>query len=278
MLRAAGDIMEMDEIVKYIIAICSLYRLTQIARQDYRDQVADNAIVEYQKWLAYTPYTRIMATIDMFLNEFPYHKFAQARLGTIISRFKDCSALLSTKLIMDTLGFQFEDFAPWIWTKRCDDQFLRVIKGGEEMDNTRSYAMYFMEFGMSGKSPYSASVNYDLHLFYHTIGVTSGLTRSKNARFVGTPEVNNVISNGAVIAYVLGTFASFNQQFNAGGVPLEDQEDDQIFDEMVALHDKEATSWLGYILQQVGKVPRFTLTTVLWATQYYGSVIALLPI
>lgn len=164
-LKAAGDLMPMDEIVKYVIALCSLYRLAQITRPDYRDQVTENvnkilatlggnqldignATLEYQKWLAYTPYTRMMAVIDMFLNEFLTHRFAQARLGTIVTRFKDCSALLSSKLIMDTLGLGFDEFALWIWTKRCADQYERVLKGGEEMDNPRSYAMYFMEFAM----------------------------------------------------------------------------------------------------------------------------------
>lgn len=41
-LKAAGELMPMDEIVKYIKAICTLYRLAQISRQEYRDQVTDN--------------------------------------------------------------------------------------------------------------------------------------------------------------------------------------------------------------------------------------------
>ncbi|ATG83558.1 nucleoprotein [Ohlsdorf virus] len=264
------DCMTDSEVLKYIILICSMYRLAQISRDDYRTNVVNNVtaliegldgeavefstqILSYRKWLAYHPYIKMMAAIDMYLNEFPYHQYASARIGTIVTRFKDCSVLVATKTITEALGLTFDTFAEWIWTARCANQFVNVIKGGEEMDNQRSYSMYFMDFGLSPKSPYSATVNADLHLFYHTIGVSSGLERSRNARYIGNPEHNNIINNAMVIHYVLGTFSTFDAQFSADGVPIELEADDLVDDDLPG--DNSPELWLGYIISKNGRIP-----------------------
>ncbi|AXQ04770.1 putative nucleoprotein [Culex rhabdo-like virus Los Angeles] len=262
-----------NQILKFVIAICAMYRLSLIPREEYRTQVITNvnnlliplggdrldmtaSVENYKKWLAYQPYTKMMAAIDMMLNEFPYHIFAPARIGTIVTRFKDCSALLSTQTITKTLGLDFMEFAEWIWTTRCADQFLRLIRGGEEMDNSRSYAMYFMDLGLSGKSPYSASVNPDLHFFYHVIGVSAGLTRSRNARFVGNPEINNILANAMVLHHVMGSFATLGQQFSDTGVPLAVDDDPEEIQEAGQIpQNKNPEVWLGYIVGRNGLAP-----------------------
>nr|BBQ04823.1 nucleoprotein [Culex pseudovishnui rhabdo-like virus] len=262
--------MSESETLKYVIMICAIYRLGQIAREDYRNKIADNVrnlleplegeeldpgqcATDFKRWIAYQPYVKMMAAIDMFLQEFPLHTFSQARVGTIITRFKDCSALISTQSITKCLGLDFIDFAPWIWTNRCAEQYVRVTKSGEEMDNPRSYAMYFMDLGLSSKSPYSASVNPDLHFFYHVIGTCSGIQRSRNARFVGQPEVNNILLNALVLHYVMGTFATINEQFSATGVPVQEEDDQQV--EAGLPQGKDPALWLGCMIQRRGRIP-----------------------
>ncbi|ALP32031.1 putative nucleoprotein [Tongilchon virus 1] len=269
-LVQGANLMSDSEILKYVIMICSVYRIGQISREDYRTKISDNVrnlleplegddmdpqqySADFKRWIAYQPYVKMMAAIDMFLQEFPFHVYSQARVGTIITRFKDCSALISTQAITKCLGLDFVDFAPWIWTSRCAEQFVRVTKGGEEMDNPRSYAMYFMDLGLSSKSPYSASVNPDLHFFYHVIGTCSGLQRSRNARFVGQPEVNNILLNALVVHYVMGTFATINEQFSVTGEPIQDVEEQQA--EPGLPQGKDPALWLGYMMQRNGQIP-----------------------
>lgn len=132
MLVGADDMTD-QEVLKYVIAICAIYRPGQITRDDYRNQVVENvnalleplgepvldiavAVVNFKKWIAYQPYVKMTAAIDMMLNEFPHHVFAQARIGTIVTRFKDCEALISTQTITKCLGLDFLDFAEWIWS------------------------------------------------------------------------------------------------------------------------------------------------------------------
>nr|WCD55362.1 MAG: nucleocapsid protein [Adumi ohlsrhavirus] len=276
-LVASGPIMGDGEVLKYIIAICSIYRLAQVTREDYKAQILNNvqnlmaplgdpeldvgnALLTLKRWLGYQPYVKMMAVIDMFLNEFPYHTYAQARIGTIVTRFKDCSTLISTAHITKSLGLTFEEFAEWIWTKKCADQFMQIIKGGEEVDNPRSYAMYFMDLGLSVKSPYSASVNPDLHFFYHVIGCCSGIVRSRNARMVGQPEILNILANAVVLHGVMGNFATMGQQFNPTGIPVELDESEQDPIDIIAEDDmpqeKDSSLWLGYVMGKHGRIPQ----------------------
>nr|AMJ52364.1 nucleoprotein [Riverside virus 1] len=279
-LVAGNGLMDDQEVLRCIILICSVYRAGPISRVDYRDQVLENVgnlltplgmdqdtdigdiIDKCKQWIAYQPYVQMMATIDMFLNEFPFHPYSQARIGTIVTRFKDCAALIATRMITQCLGLKFPEFAEWIWTSRCADQFERIIKGDEEMDEPRSYSMYFMDLGLSSKSPYSASVNLDLHYFFHTLGVSAGLERSKRARVVGDPEVNNIISNAVVMHYVMGRFATLSQQFGVDG------EGDELEDENNRPmpegepQEKDSSLWLAYIMKNKGKVPDYIVRKV----------------
>lgn len=225
--------------------------------QPQGEEIQSNQVYgHYKSWLSYQPYIKMMACVDMFLNEFPFHPYAQARIGTIISRFKDCSVLLSTYLTTKYLGLSFTEFAPWIWNRSAAVQFARVVRGGEEMDNSRSCAMYFRDFFLSEKSPYSTQLNPDLHLFYHTIGVSGSVLRCSHARFVGNPEVNAIIANAQIVHFVFGELPKFGMHFTEGGIPIEAPEDlvEVLPDAMPNVPD--AAAWLGYLQERHNRIPR----------------------
>lgn len=279
------------DLLKPMIAICCCYRVLNAAREDYRQKLIENmdkflngiagpsisigtAAPQYGSWLTYKPYCQIMAAIDMFLNEFPDNMYSQARIGTIASRFKDCTTLVDTHTIISTLGIDIIDLSEWIWTSRLADQYAQVVKVGEEVDNPRSYFMYFMELGLSEKSPYSTTVNKDLHLFYHTVGVSIGLERSRNSRFLPGAEVLNVISNAVVLNYVLGTYSQFGEQFSATGEPIDIEHEgmeDSVLEGSRTPDNANPAEWLGYIQSCGGKIPSFIKRKATSQWQLYPS-------
>lgn len=186
-----------------------------------------NWSLTFSDWRQCSQYEIMMAAIDMYLNRFPEHKHACARMGTIITRFKDCSVLTSTGYICNITGMDNNHLCGWIWTKKCADQFDRVTRTGQEYGKAHSYTPYFMALKLAPKSAYSSTQNPEFHFFYHCFGAAVGEARSKNAYKVGNIE----------------------------GFPK----------------DGTSSSWLGYILDHVGVVPKAVLCNVYLISDFHHN-------
>lgn len=187
-------------------------------------------------------------------------------MGSIVCRMRDCSTLVATFYILKMFGMTIGEFALWIWTKPVAIQYDQVTLGDEEMDQPRSYALYFRDLGLSDKSPYSAPTNADLHLFLHTLGVTEDAERSVRARQVGTPLKNAIIANAMVLAYVYGRYNTFQQEYSVTGEPQalhrhEDNDEDYVGEGMPNNKDPEA--WLGWLQQVDGVIPKKNQKTII---------------
>lgn len=273
-----GEKMSEQDRLRFLIAIAGIYRLNLITREEYREEVQKKfaeamalipgdcaslttEVIAYRSWLHHAPFLKMMAAIDMYLNEFSRHEYAMVRLGTIVSRFKDCSMLVACNYLSDIIGMDFVDLCEWIWTTTCARQYDRVLEEGQEMDQSRSYSMYFMELGLSTKSPYSAILNKDLHLFVHTVGVSLGMTRSKNARLVGAPDLTSPLTNAIIMSGVLVSLAGFEKQYSSVPPKPEDtvaQGEDEGGDVVTAgepPQSRNGTEWLEYIEINGGKAP-----------------------
>lgn len=273
-LVAENVIFDAKDLRRYIIAVACVLRIIGIDREEYRDQVIthmnalitqapgteinlDQVYIHYKTWATYTQYAKCLAFADMYLAEFPAHPLAGLRMGSIVCRMRDCSALVATFYILKMFGMTIGNFAMWIWTKPVAAQYDQVTVGGEEMDQPRSYALYFRDLGLSDKSPYSAPSNADLHLFLHTLGVTEDSERSVRARQVGTPLKNAIIANAMIISYVYGRFNTFQKEYSYDGEPTEQVPDDEA--EAIGEHQmpnvKDPDAWLGWLQQRNGIIP-----------------------
>lgn len=258
-----GPGMSDRQVKKYIVAICGVYRLAQIDRDDYRANVLAKinnqlskmgpenvnmaiSAEKYLSWKSDTSFVRIMAAIDMFLNEFPNHVYAPARNWTNVSRLKDCSVLASTQYICEFLGLDFDGLAKWILTEQSADQFKRITKEGEELEDARSYSMYMVELGLTYRCPYTVKANPALHFFCHTLGASAGLERSLNAKNFDNCDVFNIIYNAMLMYYVWAKYTETGKKFH------EDEEDYQSDSEDVSKEPKtnDPDAWLKWIKEE----------------------------
>lgn len=262
-LEPMGD----DEILTHLVFFCAVYRIHLIDRDDYKDRlvkvlttiIKSNAIhgIDVRTALTYhgnltnmVEYSILMATVDMFMREFPKHPHACVRFGTMVARYRDCSALLSLSYLLKTFSIDSLDFAEWIWNTQTAEEYMRILEPDQEMDDPRSYSMYFMELGLSDKSPYSATVNPNLHFLIHSIGSASNYARSLNARFVGDPTTTILIYVANVFHYALGKFPRVTQGFNNLGKPVigPASEDPESIAHIPATSDGAA--WLGWLFDR----------------------------
>lgn len=273
-LVADNTIFTPKELRRYVIAVACVLRIIGIDRDEYREQVIthmnalitqapgteinlDQVYIHYKTWATYVQYPKCLAFADMYLAEFPAHPLAGLRMGSIVCRMRDCSALVATFYILKMFGMTIGELALWIWTKPVAIQYDQVTLGGEEMDQPRSYALYFRDLGLSDKSPYSAPSNADLHLFLHSLGFTEDSERSARARQVGTPLKNAVIANAMIISFVYGRYNTFQKEYSHDGQPIQAPplaEEDE-FEHVGMPNNKDPDAWLGWLQQMNGVVP-----------------------
>lgn len=203
------------------VFICSTYRLCKTDNPTYlrtltanvnnilRKQNAPNGvtaaqiIAHHKSWLSDRWYTALMAVVDMFLVKFPKNKYSEARVGTIISRFKDCAGLDDLIYLKEITGKTYLEIKSWIWTSSVADEFERILKDDEEIDEDHSYMPYFMELRLAKKSPYSSTSNPSLHHWVHVVGCCLSQARSRNARMVKDVYVGTITKVGALFGYAL---------------------------------------------------------------------------
>lgn len=291
-IGAGGPFLSQKRIKGMIYAICFMHRLIATSNIDYRASLIDTMkslliplecefidlytlAANSSAWAQYKPFKQMMATLDMFMTEFPSCPYSGLRMGTIISRYRDCSVLMSTHALMNSLGLKITELARWIWTRNCAMDLIRVGKRKQEIENSRSYMPYFMDLGLSNKSPYSVSLNYNLHFFLHIIGSNSMIQRSINAVLVGTPELENVLTNANIMSYALLSFAKIELQFNKAGAIQRDLLDDSHGDERAECYEggvpepqsQQPYDWLSYLESHHNRVPAYIMRRItgVWA-------------
>lgn len=240
-LSSQGTFSE-ETILTYIIAICAVYRFSYTTLLDsyQKDLTAKLAKIlgkemnqlkftlqstVFAQWISSTNYVKMCAFVDMYLAEFPRHPYAKARFGTICTRYKDCTALLTIPFILGALGIKLSRLAVWIWVPEAREQFLRLTKEGEEINDTRSYALYFIELGLSNKSPYSSTLNNTVHMLFHLVGAGRASKRSIHAKVIGTPDYETCAANAAIILFAHGASTNMQATFMPDGTAIKDEDE-----------------------------------------------------
>lgn len=162
-------------------------------------------------------YVALCAAIDMFLVKFPDHIFAPCRFGTLTTRHKDCAIISDLIFIKKQTGLSIPDICAWIWEPNLASQIVQVLRHGQEFDQPYSFMPYFMSRNLGAKSPYSTSVNPNLHAWIHMIGCCTSIQRSTNSKLVGQFNLNNTVMGAMVFAFAISTIAIVKPQFSADG-------------------------------------------------------------
>lgn len=224
-----------DSDVGLLVMFCSIYRMGNIFDATYQGQVSgrimsqavgipddipkpDALIALVGHGLTDINYLKMIAGIDMFLHRFPKAPFTAVRIGTISSRYRDCTALLSIRFFLHNIGSENIDEVPaWITYEPIALNLIRMSKTGEEAAVGSSYFPYQSDMGLVKKSAYSTVVNPSYFFFVHGVVALLGLERSRNARMNLEYGIAGTVANVFLVAYVHKRNHVQSLQFTASG-------------------------------------------------------------
>ncbi|AFR23533.1 nucleocapsid protein [Adelaide River virus] len=218
-----------------MLVITSYYRFAFSQNQNHRSNLITKLNLQLRTFLKDPPtivdnmglftslisninFTKLISALDMFLNRFKNNDWSYLRFGTIASRYKDCSALMSLSHVCDVTGMKMEEFMDWIFVYSTGEDMIKLMKEGNEIDNPMSYMPYTMSMGLSTKSPYSSINCPSIYSFIHMLGSFLGSERSRNARMVSENNIVNLKVNAGVVSYVKSHRASMIKAFISNDV------------------------------------------------------------
>lgn len=176
-------------------------------------------------------YLKLAAGLDMFLHRFPGSEHAKLRVGTIVSRFRDCSALKTLVYFSRIMGVNDEQLLGWVWNRHVAQEIERVMDYRSEINNEFGYGPYFSFMKLGSKSATSMTLNPSLHVYVHTIGIVLGHSRSMNAVMPPDTNFHPLMRTGLAIGFAISGSGSVAQEFGAAGaamVDLDNYEDPQL--------------------------------------------------
>ncbi|ASM90771.1 nucleoprotein [Holmes Jungle virus] len=224
----------------------------------------------YNSWLSNKNYCKMIAAIDMFFCHFPQHQDSNLRFGTITSRFRDCAALTSLEHFRETVGFKGDEMFGWIFVGSLEEECHVLMKSGQELDQPGSYSPYLVDFGLSLKSPYSASTCPGMYTYCHLVGSLLTSTRSQNAKMISDKNLVNIRTNALLVAYVFSenieckVYFTDNQEFLQAGLDGQDQlteipDDDGVSSSLSMQDDmpksKDPIEWFMYLKSLKFQIP-----------------------
>ncbi|KAJ8679341.1 hypothetical protein QAD02_015128 [Eretmocerus hayati] len=169
-------------------------------------------------WSQDLNFNKMVAAIDMFLCYFPMSSESDLRIGTLGSRYKDCSAFLSVGLLTKTLGMKKESqLLNWIFTEGLAAEFKQMMKRDQECMKVHSYFPYQADFGLVRRSYYSATKNPQLFFLLHAVGTLLQSTRSKNAVMISEDNIVNNSTSAKWIAYIFAKNVELRKMFMKKG-------------------------------------------------------------
>lgn len=149
----------------------------------------------------------------MFFFRFPNHKFATVRVGTIASRYKDCSAFMALGQTLVTIGISIKKLHRWMLVRAMAKEAVEMMRETEELENEYSYSTYLSDLRLVTKSPYSAVSNPLLHFWLHSLGSLLLSERSLNARHLNNNSFDPILASTALLVFVRYRLTDFVMSF-----------------------------------------------------------------
>lgn len=196
-LERASDPASREQLVKTIT--------DQIKIAGYSESCGFNqALINNANWVNSSDYRKIVACIDWFFFIHERHPWANIRVATIGSRYRDCAALTSLLHATRILGLKdIADFIDWTSNYTISVEMSAMLCQEEEDGIINSYFPYKFDFGLVTRSAFSARINPAVHSLCHILGAMFGNVRSLNAKFFLEEDVPGVIFNAQWVGCVV---------------------------------------------------------------------------
>lgn len=218
-------------IALYILCI---YRLSRVVNDAYRRDLQGRIELQleseggkgmsldgtsnlYAGWGKNRGYLKMVAAIDMFLHYFRDHEDGILRMGSLVSRFRDCAGLLSFGYAQSILNLEPADLMDWVFITQMGDEVDRVGVKDQEIGDRYSYFPYQSDLGLVLRSAYSSNANPYLFHWIHLIGALLGHKRSIHARFTFEGSYSDICLNAVLVFWVFSRGGELSPQFEADG-------------------------------------------------------------
>ncbi|USL85423.1 MAG: nucleocapsid [Dermacentor reticulatus rhabdovirus 1] len=152
-------------------------------------------------WHTDRSFRALMAALDMFLHKDTRSAWQIVRMGTLVSRGKDCAALGDLQRLARCLGVSPQKAILWVFETSMIPEIQWLSAPTEELGKADSYYHYCSDFGLTTRSPWSGTTCKQMHLWTNVTCVLLQSTEAMQTRYIECENTAGIISNAVVVAY-----------------------------------------------------------------------------
>nr|WCC64981.1 nucleocapsid protein [Chandipura virus] len=223
----------------------NLYAQCKMRTKD-AEEIVDETAEFFNAWVNDSNFTKIVAAVDMYFHFFKKSDHAPIRFGTIVSRFKDCAALSTLSHLQKVTGLPVEEVFTWVFNKSVQDDLLRMMTPGQEIDQADSYMPYLIDLGLSTKSPYSSTKNPSFHFWGQLTAFLVKSARAKNALVPIDIAYHELTTAALLFAYAIGRSSELEQRFVLNGKKFTKEAGSRDDDDNTPPSERDVVVWLAW--------------------------------
>ncbi|UYL95606.1 MAG: nucleocapsid [Yushu Rhabd tick virus 2] len=158
-------------------------------------------IPRVKDWCSNRSFRACMAALDMFLHKDEKSPWQLARMGSLVSRGKDCAALGDLQRLARCLGTTPQRAVLWVFETSMIPEIQWISAPTEELGKADSYYHYSSDLGLTIRSPWSGTTCKQLHLWTNSICILLQSTEAMQTRHIECENIAGIVSNAVVVAY-----------------------------------------------------------------------------
>nr|WAK77240.1 MAG: nucleocapsid [Rhipicephalus associated rhabdo-like virus] len=167
----------------------------------FADGVLQPLMLKKREWATNRTFRGLMAAIDMYLMYDKDSPWQLVRMGTIVSRGKDCAALGDVQRIARCLSMSPSDSLLWVFETSMLQELQWLTARDEELGKSESYYHYCADFSLINRSPWSGTMCKQIHLWANCTCILLHSNEAMTTRYIECENVTGVVHNAIIVAY-----------------------------------------------------------------------------
>lgn len=168
-------------------------------------EIFDKTLADVKVWAQDPNLRKLMAAINMFIEKTWHDELSVVRIGTLVSKGRDCAVIGDLLRLQRLLGLCTEETLKWCFSPLLEVEVEAMTDPDEEYWDEQGYFFYMADMGLSKKSPYSGSVNPRMHFILNAIAYFLDGMAAPTTRWIECSKVQTLLNAAILAGYALKT-------------------------------------------------------------------------
>lgn len=230
-------------------------------------------------WGSNPAYRKLMAAIDMFLTKVNHEVLSPVKIGTVVSRGRDCGVWGDIIRLQELIGQNTHGALKWLLAPSVMEELEAISSPAEQSWDYYGYFYYMSDLGLTKKSPYASGANPRLHFLCNATALFLDGKAAPTTQWIEAANLNSLLCAAIHAAYALRAPEHLRPIF---GATVDEQtmiidiltEQQQATVSADGQAEPPRSEWAAWMVYYQGKDWQLTDNMKEWAKRFVSTITA----